>query len=140
VKADWAQMRIAAAVLLALWVGVSAVLSARELRFLAGVEPPQRRLFGFLDIFVQLAILGVLLPCAVMGGPSRAWVMIVTSSFVLLWAAAIWAGIARSMYTYRLMLGARTERKEFEDLLRRGGDLPRPGVGQEPTPTEPNNA
>jgi hypothetical protein len=111
-------MRVAAGVLLALWVGLSAVLSFRELRFLASVEPPQRRLFGFLDILVQLAILGVLLPCALMGGPTRGWIIMVTTSFILLWIAAIWAGIARSMYTYRLMLGARSERKEFAEVLR----------------------
>jgi hypothetical protein len=127
----WAQMRIAAGVMLALYAGIAAVLSGRELRFLAGVEPRQRRIFFTQDVLVQLAILGVLLPCTLAPGPSKPLFVVIMSAFALLWVSALWAVIARSMYTYRLMLGARAERKEFEELLRQGGaetSLPREGT------------
>src|SRR5687767_4928504 len=133
-------MRVAAGVLLAAYLGVAAALSFREIRFLASIEPRARRLFAVQDILLQLGILGVLLPCAFSSGPSRPLFIAIMSAFTLLWLAALWAGISRSMYTYRLMLGARAERKEFEDVLRRGGDLPRPRVTQEPTPTEHSDA
>jgi hypothetical protein len=117
---DWVQMRVAAGIMLAFYVGVAAVISFRELRFLASVEPRQRRLFALQDVLVQLAILGVLVPCVVAPAASRPWFVTVFSSFALLWVAALWAGIARSMYTYRLMLGARADRSELEELIQRG--------------------
>lgn len=116
----WVQMRVAAGIMLAFYIGVAAVISFRELRFLASVEPKQRRLFALQDVLVQLAILGVLLTCTLAPGPSKTIFVLIMSAFTLLWASALWAVIARSMYTYRLMLGARAERKEFEELLRRG--------------------
>lgn len=119
---DWAQMRVAAGVMLALYVGLAAVLSARELRFLASVEPRQRRIFVLQDILVQLAILGVLVPCALAAAPSRAWMILVTSAFFLLWVAALWAVVSRSMYTYRLMLNARGEQRDFAELLKHAAD------------------
>jgi len=118
----WVQMRVAAGIMLAFYVGVAAVFSFRELRFLASVEAKQRRIFALQDILVQLAILGVLLPCTLASHPSKPLFVAIMSAFTLLWIAALWSGIARSMYTYRLMLGARAERKEFEELLRKGGD------------------
>jgi hypothetical protein len=107
--------------MLAAYLGVTAVLSLRELRFLASIEPGARRLFAIQDILLQIAILGVLVPCALASGPSKPLFVLIMAAFTLLWIAALWAGISRSMYTYRLMLGARAERKEFEDLLRGGG-------------------
>jgi hypothetical protein len=115
-------MRVAAGVMLALYVGIAAVLSARELRFLAGVEPRQRRTFIVQDLLVQLAILGVLVPCTLAPGPSRAWMILVTSAFFLLWVAALWAVVSRSMYTYKLMLNARGEQRDFAELLKHAVD------------------
>jgi hypothetical protein len=107
--------------MLAVYIGIAAVLSARELRFLAGVEPKQRRVFALLDIAIQVAILGVLLPCVLAPARTLELFYIVMAGFGLLWIAAVWAVISRSMYTYRLMLGARDYRRELEELLRRGG-------------------
>jgi hypothetical protein len=118
----WAQVRVAAGVMLALYIGIAAVLSLRELRFLASVEPAgQRRLFAVLDVLIQLAILGVLLPCVL--APERTYKLfvVIMAGFALLWISALWAVISRSMYTYRLVLGARNDRRELEELLRRGG-------------------
>ena len=67
----WVQMRVAAGIMLAFYVGVAAVFSFRELRFLASVEAKQRRIFALQDILVQLAILGVLLPCTLASHPSK---------------------------------------------------------------------
>jgi hypothetical protein len=117
----WAEARVAAGVMLALFVGIAAVLSLREVRFLAGVEPRQRRLFIFHDVIVQLAIIGVLLPCAVFPYPTKRILIGVMASFTLLWISALWAVVSRSMYTYRLMLGVREERRELDELLRRAG-------------------
>jgi hypothetical protein len=136
----WVQMRVAAGVLLAAYIGVAAAMSYRELRFLSSIEPRQRRLFALQDILVQLGILGVLLPCAFAPGPSKPLFILIMAGFTLLWAAALWAGVSRSMYTYRLMLGARAERQELADILSRGGDLPHPRAGSEPAPTEPGDA
>ncbi|MDQ3023097.1 MAG: hypothetical protein M3R04_01735 [bacterium] len=118
---NWAQVRIAAGVMLALYAGIAAVLSARELRFLAGVEPRQRRVFALLDVLVQFSILAVLLPCVLAPVRTLQLFYTVMAGFALLWVSALWAVISRSMYTYRLMLGARNERMELEELLRLGG-------------------
>ena len=136
----WVQMRVAAGILLAFYVGVAAAISFRELRFLGSVEPGQRRIFAAQDILLQLAILGVLLPCAIAPGPSKPLFVLIMSAFTLLWIAALWAGAARSLYTYRLMLGVRAERKEFEEILRRGERLPRPHASQESAPGERGDA
>jgi phosphatidylglycerophosphate synthase len=110
----WAQVRVGAGVLLALYAGLAAVFSARELRFLAGVEPRQRRWFVLQDILIQVAILGVLLPCALAPERSLPVFYIIMAGFTLLWIAALWTVISRSMYTYRLMLGIRGQRKNIE--------------------------
>jgi hypothetical protein len=119
VGADWQQLRLAASVLLMVYLGTMVAFLPRELRFLKLVEPPTRRLFLFQDILLQASILAVLLPCVVASGPSAPFFMTVAVAFTTLWIAAVWTGIVRSMYTYRLMLGTREQHGKMAEELSR---------------------
>ena len=116
----WVHGRLVAGVMLAVYAAVAAIISGREVRFLAGVEPPrQRRLFILQDVAVQLGIIGVLLPCALTQHLNKQLLVVILSAFTLLWIAALWALVNRSVYTYRLMLSARGESNDLAELLRR---------------------
>jgi phosphatidylglycerophosphate synthase len=114
---DWTQARLGAGILLALYVGLAAVFAGRELRFLAGVEKAERRLFAVQDILIQLALLGVLLPCVLAAAPNRQVIVVILVAFTLLWIVALWTVISRYMYTYRLMIGLRGQQDDFRRQL-----------------------
>jgi hypothetical protein len=119
VEADWNQMRLAAAGLLVVYLGTAAIFTPRELRFLAIVEPKQRRIFTLQDILLQVGILMVLVPSMVARGPSALYFTLVATGFTVLWITAVWTGIVRSMYTYRLMLGSREQHGRLQEELSR---------------------
>lgn len=108
----WAQVRLGATMLLAMYIVLAVIFSQRELGFLAQLKPGEKRLFVTLDLLIQLSVLAILLPCILAPGASLPTLVTVMVGFGLLWIVVIWNGMARSMYTYRLMLEFRNKAAE----------------------------
>jgi len=98
-------VRLAAALLLVFFAAALAVLMPRELRFLASVEPDWKRLFIIHDLAITGGVLLVLVPPMLMTKPQLTGFVIIAIGFTVMWGAAIWAGIARYLYVYRILLG-----------------------------------
>jgi len=106
----WHEVRLAALIMLALYAAVALMLVPRELTFLRGVEQPAyRRRFIWQDILIQVGILAVLLPSAILPTATIGGLVIIVAGFTLLWIAAIWAAFSRYSYTYRILLKLRDE-------------------------------
>lgn len=117
---QWAEVRLAALLLLVLYAAVAVVLLFREITFLRKVDPPTRRLFVAQDILIQVCVLLVLLPCAVMPQLPLTGLFIVTAGFALLWLVVIWTAFARYAYVARLLKHARKESEQkLKELVER---------------------
>jgi hypothetical protein len=125
----WSATRLGAGLLLLLWLAVAAVLSARELRFLAGLDSRARRVSIIQHVLMQLAVLLILLPCMIASAPSLTLFYCVGAGFAMLWAAGSWSVMTRYAYTSRLLdehrasllLSEALERSAKEDQSNEGG-------------------
>ncbi len=118
---DWAVTRVVAGILLCAYGAVAAVQFGRESRFIAGVEMPAKAWFISQNLLIQLAVLLCLLPVTLTPAPSKPAVEACLAGLTLLWLVGIWTVVSRRVYTYRLLLGARSEHdKLIQELMARG--------------------
>ena len=114
----WAQVRLGALVLLAVYLAAALIALPREAAFLRTVEMRVRRLFILQDSLVTLGVLGVLLPTAVLQRPRLDALWVILGGFIVLWVGAVWAAFARYSYTYHVLLGSRGDiSKRLRDAL-----------------------
>lgn len=114
----WAQVRLGALVLLAVYLAAALIALPREAAFLRSVEMRVRRLFILQDVLVTLGVLGVLVPTAAMQQPRIDALWVILGGFVVLWVGAVWAAIARYSYTYHVLLGSRGDiSKRLRDAI-----------------------
>jgi hypothetical protein len=107
--------QLAASALLLAYLVLVAVLLPRELRFIAGVEGYWKRLFIFQDALITLCILLTLLPVMAVPQLQLAGFITLLTGFIGMWASALWAGVSRYVYTYRVLLG--TQRDLWQSQL-----------------------
>lgn len=100
---SWEATRIGAALLLLIWVAALAVFSAREIRFLAGLEARLKRTCVIQHILMQVAVLLILLPCILASGPGVGLFAAILAGFGLLWLAGGWSVFTRYTYTSRIL-------------------------------------
>lgn len=131
--------RIPAMILLVVYLAAVVILLPRELRFLSEVKnPATRRIFIVQDLFLQVCILGVLIPAILMKGVNEQNGRLLGLLLVLatsgLWLCTLWAGWSRYVYTCRILSeGSRRsadELRKIQDLLREKG-IPTDEIGDD---------
>ncbi|MCB1221788.1 MAG: hypothetical protein H7A35_08000 [Planctomycetales bacterium] len=122
--------RIPAMILLAVYLAAVVVLFPREMKFLREVQnATTRRIFIVQDIFIQVCILGVLVPAILMKGVNeqndKLLGLLLILSMTGLWLCVIWAGWSRYIYTCRILSeGSKRSAEELrriQELLRQKG-------------------
>ena len=122
--------RIPALILLVVYLAAVVILLPREIRFLREVKPDStRRIFIVQDIFLQICILGMLIPAIMLKGVSLSNVTLLGTllmlSFTGLWICLVWAFLSRMIYTRRILSeGSKrsaAELRRIQELLRQKG-------------------
>jgi len=122
--------RIPAMILLVIYLAAVVILLPREIRFLAEVaSKTTRRIFIVQDLFLQICILGVLVPAILLKGVNlqngRLLGLLLILSMSGLWLCTIWAAWSRYIYTCRILSdGSRRSAEELrriQELLRQKG-------------------
>ena len=62
-------------------------------------------MFIGLDFSITAGVLLVLGPPMLVAQPKLSGFVVIAIGFVVMWGAAIWAGIARYLYVYHILLG-----------------------------------
>ncbi len=110
--------RIAASVLLAVYLATAAILLPREMNFLASVSQPQRGKFIAMDVVIQLCVLAVLLPSIILERLTLASLYTIVAGFTVLWIVAAINVRSRYIYTNKILKDSMLEtRKQLERLV-----------------------
>ena len=128
--------RIPAMILLVVYLAAVVVLLPRELRFLREVgNPATRRIFIVQDLFLQVCILGVLVPAILMKGVNeengRLLGFLLILSMSGLWLCTVWAAWSRWVYTCRIL--SEGSRRSAEELRRMQELLKEEGIQSDET-------
>jgi hypothetical protein len=122
------QMQLAAWVMLFIYACLVMLILPREIRFLREAEPPFRRRFLLLDVLLQVFILLILVPCAIVTRLSPELMTLVLIGFSGLWVVVAFLSYLRYVYTYRILMTATMDqlRRTEEALQKRaqGKDSP----------------
>ncbi|MCB1215932.1 hypothetical protein KDL44_00965 [bacterium] len=124
------QGRLPALILLVVYIAAVVILLPRELRFLRDVQnTTTRRIFIVQDLFIQVCILGVLIPAVLMKGVNDSnnelLGLLLMLSMTGLWLCVVWTGWSRWVYTCRILSDgskrSADELRRIQELLKRKG-------------------
>ena len=115
------QMQISSWAMLVIYVALALLLLPRELKFLREAEPAFRSRFAALDIALQVCILLILIPCALVSKLTPKLLILIFSGFTGLWLVVAAMAYLRYVYTYKILARSTAQyNQQAAELLRRG--------------------
>jgi hypothetical protein len=118
------QMQMSAWVMLGLYAALALLLMPRELRFLREAEGSYRLRFIVLDVLLQVCVLLVLVPCALVPRLTLPLLRLIFGGFTGLWVVIALMSYLRYVYTYRILAKSTVQYDErTQELIRRGLEL-----------------